>query len=165
MRMWKIERLKDDIKSGSFSEKERFLYGLIYFTLIALFIEASYMFPAEPYHDWDYVLSFMNILVMFFGCMFAYRSNGGHKGTDFLGRFLSISIVVTIRFLLLLIPIIVILAVYYAFTFGAHGEIVTTPFEVVLFQGWSIAILWRVCVHIKAVSTPGAYEGITTNDE
>lgn len=165
MRVWKIERLKEDIKSGSFSEKDRFLYAIICFTTFALVSEASYMLPAEQYQGWDYIFSLMSILITFLGCLFAYKSNGGHKGTDFLGRFLSISFVVTIRFLVLLIPIIVILAVYYAFTFGAHGEIVTTPLEVFLFQGWSIALFWRVCVHIKAVSTPGANEGITTNDE
>ena len=152
MYFWKINKLKKDITSNKFSEKDRFIYAAIYVVLSASFMELMSLFPIEKPNIWDYIRPIANTLIVLFGFSFAYVSNGGNNGTDFLGRFFSIGFVISIRFIVILIPIFAALAAYYGYYYDENEEIVSTASDNVPFLIWYTALFWRICVHIKDVN-------------
>lgn len=152
MYFWKINELKNDITTGNFGEKDRFIYAFICIALGSLGMEAMMCMPVENPNIWDIIGSIGNIVIPVAGTFFAYKINGANKGTDFLGRFFSISFVVSIRFLVLLLPIFVVLLFYYIKTFPEE-EIVSTPIDVIPFQLWLIFLYVRVCKHIGDIKS------------
>lgn len=151
MYFWKIEALKEDIKNDRFSEKDRFLYGLIYIVLCAACMEAMMRLPIENPNIWDAIGSFGNILISLVGTIIVYRFNGGAAGKDFLGRYFSIGFVVSIRFLALLIPMSAALFAYYVYAFPDEAQIVSTPADTLLFAVWYALLFWRISKHISDV--------------
>jgi uncharacterized membrane-anchored protein YitT (DUF2179 family) len=152
MHIWKIESLKEEIKKGELGEKDRFLYALIAITLSAIGIEMVELMPTENRNVWDAINSASNIVIVTLGTIFAFKANGGSKGTDFLGRYFSISLVVGIRFLVILIPLILALLAYYFFAVSKDPDLNSTAYDTVPFMIWSAALYWRVYVHIADVN-------------
>ncbi|USH04542.1 hypothetical protein K6Q96_22730 [Grimontia kaedaensis] len=148
MYFWNIEALKNNIKQGVFSEKDRFSYVLIYIVLGLFGTSFGAYFPMESSNLWDKVDDFGLLVITIVGTFFAYKANGGDKGTDFLGRYFSINFVVSLRLLPWLIPMLVGLGIYYSYAFPLEEDIVTTPFEVILFQAWIALIYIRMCKHM-----------------
>lgn len=151
MYFWKIESLKEDIKANEFTEKDRFIYAFIYVALSANAMEAMTHMPVENPNEWDSVNSIGNILVPIVGTLFAFKANGAGAGTDFLGRFFSISFVVGIRLLVLLIPMLIALSTYYIYVFPGDDEIVSTPIDIIPFLVWFAFLYVRICKYIGDV--------------
>jgi hypothetical protein len=151
MYFWNVERLKEDIKADNFKEKDRFDYAFIYIALSAIGMEATTYMPVESPNVWDSVRSIGNIIIAIMGTFFAYKANGGYSGTDFLGRFFSISFVVVIRFIALLIPMFIALFAYYMYVFPEDQDIVSMPVDVIPFQVWLIFLYICICKHISDV--------------
>jgi hypothetical protein len=149
MYFWKIEHLKDDIRKGKLNEKERFKYAIVTFSLIALSMEGMYWMGVQNSNIWDVVYSIANISIQFLGILFAYKANNGAKGADFLGKYLSISFVTTMRFLVLIIPFTIGLYFYYYYYFNIEEEISTTALDTIPFLIWLVVLYWRICVHIR----------------
>jgi hypothetical protein len=153
MYFWRIEKLKEDIRANRLSEKDRFIYALIYFVLGAIVMELAMLMPLENGNIWDFINSFSNVLIVTFGTVFAFKANGSSKGIDFLGRYFSIGFVLAIRFLVYAIPLLIGLFVYYFFAYGEEEEIPTNIVDVVPFLIWYIAFYWRIYVHFKQVNS------------
>jgi hypothetical protein len=151
MHIWKIDKLKEEIKKGELKEKDRFLYALIYIILGAVGMEAMGLMPIDNGNVWDAINSISNIVVVTLGTIFAFKANGGSKGLDFLGRYFSISFVVAIRFLVILIPVLIVLLAYYSFAITKDPDLSSTAYDTIPFLIWSAALYWRVCVHIADV--------------
>ena len=152
MYFWKIGSLKEEIKKGELKEKDRFLYALIYIILSAIGMEAMGLMPINNGTVWDAINSISNIVVVTIGTIFAFKANGGSKGIDFLGRYFSISFVVAIRFIVILIPVIIVLSAYYSFAVTKDPDLNSTAYDTIPFIIWSAAFYWRVCVHIDDVN-------------
>ena len=151
MYIWKINSLKEQIARGELSEKDRFIYCLIYVSLCAIGMELMARLPIENTNIWDTVYSLGVALMTILGTVFAYKANGAESGNDFLGKYFSIGFVVTVRSIFLLIPIIAALAVYYYYSFPEDEEIYSTPVDVIPFLIWVAYIYWRICRHIYDV--------------
>ena len=151
MYFWKIDRLKEDHKSEAFTEKDRFIYAFIYIAIGVIGFEFMMYVPIENPNFWDKINSTFSILIPLLGTYLAYKANGAHIGSDFLGRYFSISFVVVVRSCLLLIPIAIILLVYYLHAFPADEVIVSTPMDTIPFLLWQTFIYCRVCKHISDV--------------
>ena len=151
MYFWKIEALKEDIKKDQFTEKDRFVYGLIYIVLCAAGMEAMMRLPIESPNIWDAIGSLGNILIPLIGTIFVYRSNGGAIGRDFLGRYFSIGFVVSIRFLVLLVPVSAALVAYYIYAFPGEEPIVSTPADILPFTVWYGLLFWRISKHVSDI--------------
>mgnify|MGYP000541776181 CR=1 FL=1 len=151
MYFWKIEELKEDIKTDNFAEKDRFIYAFIYLALSAIGMEAMMHMPIENPNIWDTINSIGNIVIPVVGTFCAYKSNGASNGTDFLGRFFSINFVIVIRFMTLLIPMFIALFIYYIYAFPGEEEIVSTPMDIIPFQIWFAFLYVRTCKHIGDV--------------
>ena len=152
MYFWKIGSLKEEIKKRELKEKDRFLYTLIYIILSAIGMEAMGLMPIDDGNVWDAINSISNIAVVTLGTIFAFKANGGSKGIDFLGRYFSISFVVAIRFVVILIPMIIMLSAYYSFAVTKDPDLNSTAYDTIPFLIWSAALYWRVCVHIADVN-------------
>lgn len=153
MYFWNIENLKKDIAKGQFSEKDRFIYALIYVVLGAILMEGMILMPPEDTNLWDLVNSVGNVLIIFLGTIFAFQANGSSNGTDFLGKYFSIGFVMAIRFLVYAIPLLIFLFVYYFYAYGDKDKIPTNYIDVLPFLFWYGAMYWRMYVHIKQVNS------------
>ena len=153
MYFWKIEKLKEDIRTNQLTEKDRFIYTLIYLILGAIAMEVMMLMPLEDGNVWDLINSVTNVLIVTFGTIYAFKANGSNYGSDFLGKYFSIGFVVAIRFLVYAIPLFILLFVYYFYAFGEEEEIPTNYIDVIPFLIWYIAMYWRICVHIKQVNS------------
>ncbi|MBR9875587.1 hypothetical protein L3V31_15785 [Vibrio sp. J1-1] len=151
MYFWNIEALKRDIVGGRLTEKDRFVYALIYIVFSAATYEYFQGTNTEYSNLWDKIEAIANVVVVLAGTYFTYRANGANNGRDFLGRYFSLGFVVTIRFLVFLFPI-VILRLMYESPFGVENEAtVTTPFGVSLVILWSCFLYVNLAKHMKLV--------------
>ncbi len=153
MYFWNIEKLKADIRVDQLTEKDRFIYALIYFVLAAVLTEVMMLIPLENGNVWDLINSTANVLIVTLGTVYAFKANGSSNGVDFLGKYFSIGFVVSIRFLVYAVPLLVVLFVHYFFAFGKQEEIPTNYIDVIPYLTWYVILYWRIYVHIKQVNS------------
>ena len=148
MYFWNIESLKEDIVNGLFADKELIPYVVIYVGLYAVSIEIIGYLPYEDINVWTYVLSILNVIIPIAGTIYAYKCNGGANGTNFASKYFSIGFVVGVRFLAYLIPLMVLMIVYWVVVFSDQEELSTTILEVVLFSSWYALLYFKMANHI-----------------
>jgi len=153
MYFWKIESLKNDIRSNKLSERDRFNYALIYIVLNALSLELMSYSGYEIGNYWDSFNSISNILIVIVGTIFAFKENGGREGNDFLGRYFSINFVMLIRFMAILMPMIIVWLAAQSLIYADEETISTTYLDTLPFIAWYALFYWRICYHIKGVNT------------
>ena len=151
MYFWNIEALKKDIVKDRLTEKERFVYVLIYLVLTAVGFEYLQQVDTELANIWDSIEAIADVLIVLIGTYCAYRANGGENGQDFLGRYFSIGFVVSIRFFVYLIPIVILLSIYFVLSFPDSEVIETTPLEVSVLLAWNCCLYANIVRHLKAV--------------
>ncbi|NAZ94490.1 hypothetical protein [Vibrio toranzoniae] len=145
MYFWNIESLKSDIVAERLAEKDRFKYALIY---IVFNIIAFEYFQEESVGEvslWLQVEAALNVIIVLVGTYFAYKANGGENGQDFLGRYFSISFVVSIRFSVLLFLMIFVLLMYQS----AFGEVSSSPLEICMFLLWTTLLYANIVKHMR----------------
>jgi len=152
MYFWSIDKLKEDQRSGKFTEKDRFIYAFIQIALSIIGMQSVRYMSFENSNIWDKIISICLMVVPLVGTYCAYKANGASNGSDFLGRFYSISFVVFVRALVLLIPMFFVLIVYYMYAFPAGEDIVSTPMDTVPFVLWLAFVYLRVCRRISDVN-------------
>jgi len=153
MYFWKIESLKSDINNKKLDEKASFPYILITIALYIFFAEVMAYIPSEEEDNlWTYTTSVIGILMPILGTIYAYKKNGGENGKSFANKSFSISFVMGIRFLVYLIPIMIILIGYWEYRYGEQELISVTPFEVILHALWYGLLYYKIAKHISDVS-------------
>ena len=118
MYLWKIKDLKRDLKSGPLPPLEQFKYLLIE-SLLATLVMVPFLS-----NNWlDVINAAIGIPIVGFGVYYIYRCNGGPTGERLLERFVSLGLVVSIRFLvLILLPALAIYFVVYEVVVGVPEE-------------------------------------------
>lgn len=149
MYFWKIEKLKESIRENKLTEKQRFIYLILYVVLGAICLEVMAYIPTENPNKWDIVNNILNVLIPSIGTYFSYKSNGADSGNDFIGKYFSICFVLSIRFLVYLVPILILYFLYYFYAYQTEEEIQTNFIDVIPFSIWHAAIYWRLCFHIR----------------
>lgn len=142
MYFWNIEKLKETVKNGELSEKDKFIYFVIYVTLMV--IGGSSGLP---------------LLIAAVGLFCAYRANGGGTGADFFGRFFSIGVVIMIRLFVVFIPIFLSVGAYLYYVYIKIRENDVNTWNVSLLitlfialqGGWFLLKYWLICKHIEDV--------------
>jgi hypothetical protein len=145
MYFWQIEKLKNNIKQGLLTERQRFIYALIYIVFAEFGMEVMTLIPFNEG-------GLSNVIIGFIGTFFCYRANKGANGTDFLGRYLAISVIISIRFFIYLISILIIIKVslLLGFECPCQNEIKYIKFTLLL--AWYLIMYWKIYVHIKQVN-------------
>ncbi len=152
MYFWKIELLKDDLINNRFDDKSLLPYIILTIFLYTLGTEITAYIPYEEVNLLTYLLSFMNVLIPIIGTIYIYKKNGGANGKNFANRYITISFVIGIRFLVYLIPVMIILICYWNFTFSEQETIPTTLFEIVVLSLWYIILYYNIAKHIESLS-------------
>jgi hypothetical protein len=153
MYFWKIDLLKEDIRNGSFGERETFIYILIYIGLNALAYEFMAYFPAyENAALIDHIESIAYILIPLIGTFLAYRANNGASGKNFAGKYFSISFVVSIRAMALIFPLVLAWLGYFYITSDLKESDSMSFMEIAVGLGIYSAIYWRIIANIKDVT-------------
>ncbi len=154
MYIWKINELKKQIVEQGLSEAQVFYYILLFVGFSMVGIELVAYFPYENPNGWDYLQSGLNFVIPLAGTIAAYHVNGGANGKAFAAKYFSISFVVLVRFLVYLIPVMVLLFAYYGLSIdwtspGDDEALQTGWVEVALLAVWSAALYGAVVKHIR----------------
>ena len=121
MYLWNITRLKADLRSAPLPSREVLWYGLAYIAVWAL----GWLLPQDngmQQFQPGPVLPWLLIGTTAVGFWFAYRRNGGSRGTDLAARFLSLFWVIGIRLMAgcMVVGTLLLLA-YLGYTYASHG--------------------------------------------
>lgn len=153
MYWWKMKLLKKHLCENGLTEKQLFYYILIYVALGAIAVEMVGYMPHESPNNWTCVGSFASIAIPIVGTIMAFRANGGESGVQFAARYFSISLVASIRFGVLFIPVFVVLMVYWFYLYGLAGEFESSAFEIALFSVWYAGLYVYVVKSMREVAT------------
>lgn len=148
MYLLNINKLKNKILTGNFGERDRFIYLLMYLLLNAVTLE--YLTTTERAEAGlrDYLLSIYSVSLVGVGTYVAYLANGAAAGRDFVGKFFAVSLIMTIRFLLFILPLIAGW-VYFSFSTAMRGEsAVGDAFILVPFIAWGLLLYYRIYRHM-----------------
>ncbi len=142
--LWDVSRLVDELRKG-LSPIQSLVYVLIAVVLGSL----PAFFPSTP-HAWPRVTEAAFLAVSVCGTIAAYVRNGSASGRGFIERMVAISIVVAVRYTVLVaVPCVLLLYLLLAFTVGLTDE--PAPLdsfvEVVVFAGY----FQRVVHHIGRI--------------
>jgi len=152
MYIWRIDRLKTDLRSGSFADRDVLPYVIAWVALVTALAEMAAYAPYEAINVWTYSLSALMIGSSIIGTLVAYRANGRTAGVHFANRFLSLGFVLTVRFLVFLIPAMAVLVAYWAMNFDAEEPIPVTFVDVALSALLQVVFYWRLAKHFRDVA-------------
>lgn len=155
MYFWNIDALKRQLAHGGLSEKQTYGYMLAYLVCSVAAVEMMRYFPEREPNAWTYFGSMMNLLIPVVGTMMAFRANGGESGVQFLSRYMSISFVVTLRFLarifIMAVPFTVLLVVAVFVITEFKKNLSSSPIEIV-FTGIYALLFFYIVEHMGEVA-------------
>jgi hypothetical protein len=161
MYIWNIKALKKELVANVLTESQVFAYFLAVLTLETLMFQLVSLFPGTGETGvWDYAEYAGSVIFTVGGTLVAYRMNGGSAGRDFLVRYFPLMWVLTIRFLVFLLPLLVLAMIPMAYFSGtlfgtdAAGEdfAALSMYVVILSWVWYLAFYYRLAVHLRDVA-------------
>jgi hypothetical protein len=164
MYIWNIKALKKELAANALTESQVFAYFLAVLTLETVTYQLATLFPGTGNTDiWDYVGYVGSVVFTVGGTLVAYRQNGGSAGRGFLVRYFPLLWVLTVRFLVLLLPVFVAIIFLMFFMFhgfkalfgaGAADEDFTafSMYGVMVSWAWYLIFYYRLAVHMRDVA-------------
>lgn len=149
MRFLGINRLKSELRSGSLSDHDAFLYFFAVLIVETLLVSSSFSFPGTGELSW---LDIANVctptLIVLVATWILYLANGGKNGHHFFLRYFSVLWVVGIRFIFLTSIMFLVWLRYFVLT-GGEFEYEWETFA--LLNILHIFFYWRVWVHMRDI--------------
>ena len=146
MYFWRIEILKQTLVERPLSERETLPYLVVYvgLTSAALYVSQGLN------NVWDYLEAGLNVLITVLGTLHIYRKNGGANGHHFLQRYFAIGWVVTLRWL---VAGVLLMVLFYGIlvVLGADLE-ETSWYEVLFLTVLACAVYWSIGRHVGDVA-------------
>lgn len=150
MYFWRIGRLEEDLAASRVGERE----SLHYLLWLGGATTVASLLPVEYSNLWDHLDAAAMLLVFLVGTGWTFARNGGTGGRDFLVRYVSLSWVFGIRFVVLVaMPVIVLLFVAEAWLLPGGVPASTTPWEWIAFAALDVAFYLRLGEHFREVAT------------
>lgn len=161
MYLWDIKSLKKKLVARSLTEAQVFAYFFAVLTLDTLVYQLSTVFSGpEPAEIWDYVDYAVSVIFTIGGTLVVYQANGGSSGRQFLLRYFPLMWVLTIRFLVWMIPILIVAGLL---MFGFSDSLFDTEAEeadflpvtravLVASWVWFLVFYYRLAVHMRDVA-------------
>lgn len=117
MYIWKVNSLIKDLKNNNVNQKEQFKYALT-FTALTVLVTDPILTTGLEYTSLDSISTLIMIMITIFGVILCYNINEKTDNKDFILRFFTIGLPVSIRFLAIVIPIAIV---------AGAGEILLEP--------------------------------------
>lgn len=162
MYFWSIKKLKADLLRDRLTERAKLSY------LIFVLLAVSGAFVGVPQHNF-YSAIWAGVLVasIVFGSILAYRWNGGSSGRDFLSRFVSLAWVCCVRWTVLFVVPLMVIAVTlptsnldFVSPISPTRPVLGLP-EIVLEAFIVPPLFWRVAANMRDL----AYRSIELEEE
>lgn len=115
MYIWNVNALIEDMKEGKLSQKEQFKYAIAY-SILMLFASDPLVHAGHEYSYIDSIQSLIMLVVSVLGIYFCYCENKKADDRDFLLRFFTIGLPITVRCIAIIFPLALILGVVDGFT-------------------------------------------------
>ncbi len=155
MYFWNTKALANELKEGSVDQKEKMKYFLVFMLWTFVVLDLS-LYMQEDYSSNDFILSLADTGLMMIAVYLCYRINRDGDDSDFIDRFVCLSLPITIKFTSVVFGILIgvsILSPFLGESFNPWAE------EGSLLEGIEILLIeviyyWRVWVAIKWVSNP-----------
>ena len=146
MYFWNIRQLKTELQKKSLSESESFKY---LFVTIATYSIA--FIPSYEKNIWDIYSATTTAIITTIGLYYAYRCNKGKNGSNFLQKYLSLSWVVGIRWLVfVLLPLFIALFIAIVL-FVPYASEQTTAIDMSIINIAYLIYFWMLGKHMKEV--------------
>ena len=142
MYFWRLENLKSTMAARPLTDRESLPYLMVYTVSYA----AALGLPTSAQNQWDTLNTILGTVVAALGTVYIYRRNGGRSGQHLLQRYFAIGWVVTIRWLVMLVPALVLLVIGERMLGYRSGE--TTWIQLVFYVLLGAALYWRIGHHV-----------------
>ena len=132
--------LKEKLQSRSLTDRE----ALPYFILLIASTTVGMVFPltAPDPNTWDWIGNILSIVFAVGGVFYAYVCNGGRHGFDLVQKYTVIGWIVTVRFLLICLPLLFVL--YWILDAGGLATEETNGFDTFLYGTFEVVFYWRI---------------------
>ena len=138
MYIWKIDKLNQQLISSELSEPDAFKYIMANTILYSLAM-IEYTTPNE----YDTYNGILGVFLSIIGVWFIYKCNGGKNGKYFIGRYISISWVVFVRFtVLFLLPAAIAMIAVQELYMGGMTEQTTVMDMTLIIISEIVYFLW-----------------------
>lgn len=129
MYIWNVTALVQELKSEGLSQKEQLKYFLTYILLMLVAID-PYFHSDHEYVIYDTIDTVISLVITIVGVIYCYKVNESVDGKDFILRFVTLGLPITVRLFVFLLPFTVI---YYAILNQIEINVATTQLKDVVF--------------------------------
>ncbi len=143
MYFWRIEKLKTEMAARPLSERA----ALPYLVVDVVLVSAVAYIPQTMLNVWDGLGAVCSVLLAAVGTLYIYRQNGGAEGQHFLQRYFAVGWVVTVRWL---VGLILVLVAFYATLAAVGADLESTHwYDFLLIALLEAVLYWRIGHHVK----------------
>ena len=137
MYIWKVAPLIEELKNQKLSQKEQLKYFLTYSLLMILSTD-PFLYTDFNYVIYDTIDTVVASVITVIGIIYCYKVNERVDGKDFILRFLTLGLPITVRFVFV---IMVVFGVYYGFIDSSESEVIDTELpdvvmSAIIFSGY-----------------------------
>ena len=104
MYIWKVNSLIEDLKENKVSQKEQFKYALT-FTALTVLVTDPMLTVGLEYTSLDTISTLIMMVITIFGVILCYNVNEKTDSKDFILRYFTIGLPISVRFLAILLPL------------------------------------------------------------
>ena len=146
MYLWKIKKLKQDIKENKVSKKDVLLYLLFFIVLyVGLLIQSIIQIDSL----WNSEMVLMQVLISLLGLAYIYYKNGGSK--KFVAHLTSVGWVFLLRSLFFMS--IGMLNLYVMTHLFGLEELFSAKNAIIVAMGFELLLYWRIGSHIGSLKS------------
>ncbi len=148
MYFWRIEKLKTAMATAPLTEREVLPYLIASVVVVSIILGAMRHAPITSF--WEDISTLCNIILAVFGTLYIYQQNNGKNGQHLLQRYIAISWVVSIRWL---IGFIILSIVLLGILLGLHVTVENIALIFFIFSFIAQVILyWRIGHHVQDIA-------------
>jgi len=154
MYIWNTRKLVADLSKGQLPQHEQFKYLLVW-VLISLLLYELPSSASEPYSLERAVISFGSAVITLVGTVHAYRANKGRAGSEFLVRYVSLSLPIFVRLFVLMVPVMFLYFGIAEHGFGIDVTSSTTWGDAGFLLGFETLFFYRLAKNIRQLAEQG----------